>query len=81
MNLKKILIGLEGLKIKGNIESEINGIESNSKEIKEGYLFIAIKGFDTDGHQYIKGAIENGATAIMMEDGYDVKQLAIPEEP
>ncbi len=80
MNLKKILIGLEGLKIKGNIESEINGIESNSKEIKEGYLFIAIKGFDTDGHQYIKGAIENGATAIMMEDGYDVKQLAIPEE-
>ena len=45
MNLKNILVGLEKLKGKGNLDIEINGIESNSKKVKDGFLFIAIKGF------------------------------------
>ena len=79
MNLKKILIGLEGLKVKGNLDLEIKGIESNSKNIKEGFLFIAIKGFSVDGHKFISSAIENGATAIMIEEGCDLKALNIPQ--
>ena len=75
MNLKNILVGLEKLKGKGNLDIEINGIESNSKKVKDGFLFIAIKGFSTDGHEYIQDAIENGARAIIIEDGYDVKKL------
>ena len=43
MELKKMLIGLEGLKVKGDLSIDIKGLEKNSKEIKEGYLFIAIK--------------------------------------
>ena len=70
MELKKILIGLEGLKVKGDL----------NKEIKEGYLFIAIKGFAVDGHQFIENAIENGATAIMIEEGCNIKGIKIPEE-
>ena len=54
MKLKNILIGLEGLKAKGNLDLEINGIESNSKNIKEGFMFVAIKGFSVDGHEFIK---------------------------
>lgn len=79
MNLKKILIGLEGLKVKGNLDLEIKGIESNSKNIEEGFLFIAIKGFSVDGHKFISSAIENGATAIMIEEGCDLKALNIPQ--
>ena len=79
MELKKMLIGLEGLKVKGDLSIDIKGLEKNSKEIKEGYLFIAIKGFTTDGHAYISNAIENGATAVMIEEGCDVKSLKIPE--
>ena len=79
MELKKMLIGLEGLKVKGDLSIDIKGLEKNSKEIKEGYLFIAIKGFTTDGHAYISNAIENGATAVMIEEGRDVKSLKIPE--
>ena len=75
MNLKNILVGLEKLKGKGNLDIEINGIESNSKKVKDGFLFIAIKGFSTDGHEYIQDAIENGARAIIIEEGYDVKKL------
>ena len=80
MELKKMLVGLEGLKVKGNLEIEIEGIESNTKNVKKGYLFVAIKGFSTDGHQYVESAIENGATAIMIEEGCDLKNLKIPED-
>lgn len=79
MKLKEMLVGLEGLKVKGDLELEIKEIESNSKKVKKDYLFIAIKGFDVDGHQYIGSAIEKGATAVMVEEGCDLKALAIPE--
>lgn len=79
MELKKTLIGLEGLKVKGNLDIEIKGIESNSKNVKEGYMFVAIKGFAVDGHQYINSAIENGATVIVIEEGCDPKLFNIPE--
>ncbi len=79
MKLNEMLMGLEGLKVKGDLELEIKGIESNSKEVMKSYLFIAIKGFATDGHQYISDAIEKGATAVIVEEGCDLKSLAIPD--
>lgn len=79
MKLKEMLIGLEELKVRGDLELDIKGIESNSREVKKGYIFVAIKGFDTDGHQYIGNAIENGAIAVMVEEGCDLKALKIPE--
>ena len=79
MELKKILVGLEGIKAKGNVDLEIKGIEKNSKEVKEGYMFIAIKGFSTDGHQFVENAIENGANCVMLEEGCDFKSMNIPE--
>ena len=64
MNLKNILDGIEGLKAKGELDLEIEGIESNSKKIEKGFLFVAIKGFTVDGHEFIGSAIENGAVAV-----------------
>ena len=78
MELKKILLGLEGIKAKGNVDVDIKGIEKNSKEVKEGYMFIAIKGFSTDGHQFVESAIENGAIAVMVQEGCNLKDLNIP---
>lgn len=80
MELKKLLVGLEGIKAKGNVDLDIKGIESNSKEVKEGYLFVAIKGFSTDGHQFVESAIENGAIAVMLQEGCDLKALNIPND-
>ena len=57
MNLKNILDGIEGLKAKGELDLEIEGIESNSKKIEKGFLFVAIKGFTVDGHEFIGSAI------------------------
>ena len=78
MNLKQMLIGLEGLKVKGDLEIDIKGIEKNSKEVKSGYLFVAIKGFAVDGHNYIEDAIKSGASAIMIQEGCDLKSFKVP---
>lgn len=80
MELKKILVGLEGIKAKGNIDIDIKGIEKNSKEVKEGYMFVAIKGFSTDGHKFVESAIENGAKCLMVQEGCDLKSLNIPDD-
>ena len=80
MNLKSILVGLKGLKAKGNLEQEIEGIESDSRKIKKGYLFVAIKGFEVDGHKFIESAIEKGATAVVIEAGFDLKTVKFPED-
>ena len=49
-------------------ELEIQGITYDSRNVKPGSLFVAIHGATTDGHQFIEGAIRNGAVAVMVED-------------
>ena len=80
MILKSILVGINDLKAKGDLDREIKGIESNSKNIKEDYVFVAIKGFETDGHKYISNAIENGAKTIVVEEGFDLKSISFPKD-
>ena len=80
MELKKILVGIEGLKAKGNLDIDVNNIDSNSKNIKQGDMFIAIKGFSTDGHTYINDAIKAGAKVIMVEQGCDLKSIKLPAD-
>ncbi len=49
----------------------IKGIKTDSRNIKKGDLFIAIKGFNEDHHKYIDDAIKNGAIAIIGEKDID----------
>lgn len=72
MELKKLLVGLEGIKGKGDLNLDIKGVESNSKKIEEGFVFVAIKGFTTDGHEYIENAVKAGAVAIVVQEGCDL---------
>ena len=72
MELKKLLVGLEGIKGKGNLEIEITGVESNSQKVEKGFVFVAIKGFATDGHEYIESAVKAGAVAVVVQEGCDL---------
>ena len=45
MKLKEILVGIEGIKAKGDLELEITNVDSDSRNIKENGMFIAIHGF------------------------------------
>ena len=53
--------------IAGNADLEIEGIEYDSRRVKQGYLFIAIKGYNVDGFDYVGDAVANGAVAVMGE--------------
>lgn len=75
MELKSILRKIEGLKAKGNLDIEISNITSDSREVIDGSLFVAIKGFETDGHKYIEKAVASGAKAVMIEEGFDYKSV------
>ena len=75
MELRKILVGIEGLKAKGSLDLDISSIECDYRNVKEGSLFVAIKGFEHDGHTFIGKAIENGAKVIIFEDGANYKEF------
>jgi UDP-N-acetylmuramoyl-L-alanyl-D-glutamate--2,6-diaminopimelate ligase len=51
---------------------DISSIEMDSRQVKKGALFICIKGFTVDGHDFARQAVENGAAAIIAERPLDV---------
>jgi UDP-N-acetylmuramyl-tripeptide synthetase len=69
-NLNGLLGTIFALEIKGEIKGreEINAIEYDSRNVKEGALFVAIRGLKTDGHQFIENAVKSGALAIVCEE-------------
>ena len=43
-------------------------------------MFVAIKGFSTDGHKYINNAIKAGAKVVMVEEGADLSSIELPDD-
>ena len=80
MELKKILNGIENYKSKGDLEIDISSIEDNSKEVKPGSLFIAISGYDFDGHNFVQEAIANGAVAVILDVNANLKGIKLNSE-
>ena len=65
--LKNILAGIEILESTGDLSVAVNDIQFDSRKVKSGDLFVAVKGTHVDGHQFIAKAIEQGASAIICE--------------
>ena len=80
MELKKVLSGIDNLKAKGKLDIDILNVEKDSRAIKKGDLFIAIKGYDVDGHEYIEAAVENGAVAVIVDSTCDISKIKINKE-
>jgi len=78
MELRKILTGLENFKAKGDLDIDITKIVEDSRKVVEGCLFVAIKGFDFDGHDYVNDAIATGAKAVLVDIRADLKKIHIP---
>ena len=68
MKLSELLKLVKPMTIIGSTETEITGVNIDSRKIKEGHLFVAIKGTQTDGHRFIPKALELGAIAVLCED-------------
>ena len=67
MLLRDILYKVAIRSVLGSTGVEVNDIQIDSRKVKAGNLFIAMKGAGTDGHQFIEKAIQNGAVAIVCE--------------
>lgn len=69
--MMKLSVLIEAIKekvIQGGLNIDIFGLDSDSRKIEKGHLFVAVKGTANDGHEYINKAIEQGATAVVCED-------------
>lgn len=73
MKLSELLKNVRQTETAGFADKEIAGVSIDSRLVKPGHLFIAMKGTQVDGHKYIPKAIEKGATAILLEDMPDDK--------
>ena len=68
MKLSLLLKNINPLQVVGNDDVEITGINIDSRKIAAGHLFVAMKGTQVDGHQFIGKAIGQGADAVLCED-------------
>lgn len=68
MKLQELLKNIKPTMIESNTDVEITGVNIDSRKIKDGHLFVAMKGTQVDGHKFIGKAIESGAKAILCED-------------
>ncbi len=71
--IEEILNGIDIISFIGRKNTLITGIEFDSRKVTTGYLFVAVKGYKTDGHDFINSAISSGASAVICEN--------IPENP
>ena len=67
MKLSDIIKDIQVRAIQGSADVEIVDVDIDSRRVKEGHLFVAIPGTQTDGHQYVGKALEQGAVAVLCE--------------
>ena len=68
MKLHDVIESIDVKAVEGSLATTVTGVCIDSRQVKPGSLFVAIRGTQTDGHQFIGKAIEQGAAAIMCEE-------------
>lgn len=74
MRLINLLEGIEHKLLKGPMDTEIHGIAYDSRQVKNGDLFVCISGFKSDGHWFAEQAIAGGAVAVLAEREIDLNE-------
>lgn len=72
MKLSDILQTVHVVASAGDLQREITGVNMDSRQVKPGNLFVAVKGTQTDGHAYIGKAIELGAVAVLQTNALPI---------
>jgi len=75
--LRDILYKVNIRSVVGSTDLEIGDVQIDSRKIKDGSLFIAVKGVAFDGHQFIDKAIQAGATGVVFEESLAEKKEGI----
>lgn len=67
-DLEPILKAIRGIPVKGSRKRTILGLTHDSREVKPGWMFVALTGHKVDGHDFIPDAVSRGATVVLIED-------------
>lgn len=59
---------LDATKWDGNLKVPFTGVQYDSRKVTPGDIFVAVKGYKTDGHRYVEAAVGAGAAAVVLED-------------
>ncbi len=68
IELNNILTGVSYIQLIGEIDLTINSVEFDSRKVSVGSLFVAFRGTQVDGHNYIDNAVKKGAVAVVCEE-------------
>ena len=81
MKLQTLLRGLEILQLHADDQLEITGVQYDSRQVTAGDLFVAVSGFQTDGHKYIEKAAQSGAVCTVCErkPETDIPYVLVPD--
>jgi len=75
MELTQLLNSLHAIQVTGDVQrKDVSGIHYDSRRVKANSIFVAIKGFNSDGHKFINEAINNGAIAVVIEDNNSIPE-------
>ena len=77
MKLQDLLKNIDVTKIEGENNPDVTGVFTDSRKAISGSVFIALKGVQVDGHQYINNALDLGATIIIHEEKIDTSKESI----
>jgi UDP-N-acetylmuramoyl-L-alanyl-D-glutamate--2,6-diaminopimelate ligase len=81
MELTQLLNSVHAIQVVGDVQrKDVAGIVYNSNAVQKNSLFVAIKGYKTDGHKFVLDAINKGAVAVVVEDGNSVPDELINHE-
>lgn len=68
MKLETLLQSVETLAVSGAIDVDVGGIDYDSRRVEPGHLFVAVRGHQDDGGNYVSDALSGGATVIVSEN-------------
>ena len=68
--LEDLVAGLDA-RIDGTERAEIRDVTYDSRKVRPGTLFVALRGAQSDGHRYLEAAIDSGASALLVEQPPD----------
>jgi UDP-N-acetylmuramoyl-L-alanyl-D-glutamate--2,6-diaminopimelate ligase len=74
MQLRDILKDCNVKNIIGDYSIDVSSVEFDSRNVKEGSLFVCLKGYTVNGHNFIDKAIDNGAKVIVIEDDVEIRE-------
>lgn len=70
MRLGELIEGLEVKSFDGNLQTDILDITDDSRNVAQGSLFVAVKGIQMDGHNFVERACAKGAAGVLVQSPY-----------